>query len=109
MELAEIERIKSIPMFFIAGMGRSGTTLLQSLLDANAGILIPFESRLIITLNGKYAKVKHWSKSKILEFHNDLFCDAKYKTLWKVDHEKLKKDLLSVQESATFPLLCKIV
>jgi hypothetical protein len=103
------ETVERIPIFFIIGKGRSGTTLLQTQLDANPHVLIPLESRFIIHLQPTYGNVKRWTDEKILAFYNDLFSEIMFSNLWKVDREKLKSDLLSVKEKATFPLLCKIV
>lgn len=101
-------QVRDIPMFFIIGKGRSGTTLLQTLLDAHPHVLIPLESRFVIHLKSKYENVKRWSEEKILEFYHDLFTDIKFDTLWQVDKERLKRELLASAGNADFPLLCKI-
>lgn len=101
--------LSSIPMFFIIGKGRSGTTLLQTMLDANPHVLIPLESRFVIHLKSKYEHIKQWNAEKISAFYEDLFTDIKFSTLWQVDKEKLKRDLLSLDGQATFALLCKVV
>ncbi|WP_103919423.1 sulfotransferase [Candidatus Venteria ishoeyi] len=44
--------------FFIIGRPRSGTTLLQSILDAHPNILIPGESPLIMRLYMRYGHLK---------------------------------------------------
>lgn len=102
-------KVKDIPMFFIVGKGRSGTTLLQTLLDANPHVLIPLESRFVIHLKSKYESIEKWNEEKILEYYNDLFTDIKFSTLWQVNRERLKKELLAAGSEADFPLLCKIV
>ena len=38
-----IEEIEKIPFVFIVGRGRSGSTLLQNILDANKNVLMPIE------------------------------------------------------------------
>ena len=103
------EQVAAIPMFFIIGKGRSGTTLLQTLLDANPSVLIPVESRFIIHLKSKYAGVRRWNEKKILAFYNDLHTEVKFLLLWQVDGEKLKRDLLALKDKATFAMLCKVV
>ena len=49
----DIDEIEKIPFVFIVGRGRSGTTLLQNILDANEQALLPRESKLIIHLKQK--------------------------------------------------------
>lgn len=99
--------IKDIPVFFIVGRERSGTTLLQVLLDNHPNIVIPTESPFIRHLYRKYAHRARWSKNNVLEFFHDLL-EEPYMQLWHVDKEKLEHDLLSVTDPC-FASLCKTV
>lgn len=103
------KELDEIPMVFIVGKGRSGTTLLQTILDAHPDCIIPLESRLIIHLKSRYRHVKKWTPGLIKSFYNDLFSDLKFSTLWKVDKDKLLSDLLSLGTDADFASLCKVV
>ena len=51
-----------IQNFYILAMGRSGTTLLQSILDNHSGIVVPPESYFMIHLDKKYGSIKNWNK-----------------------------------------------
>lgn len=108
----DIERIEKLPVFFIISRGRSGSTLLRTLLDAHPNIIIPFQSRAIMFLYYKYESVKKWDNELLLSFYDDLLAMPKIKHL-NFNPEKLKQDLLAaVQVSAykiSFGLLCKIV
>lgn len=97
-----------IPVFFIVGRERSGTTLLQMLLDNHPSVVMPTESPFIKHLYRKYAKRDTWSEKIILEFYKDLL-DEPYLSLWDIDREKLKASLLALGEKASFASLCKTV
>lgn len=103
------KEIDAIPIFFIVGKGRSGTTMLQSILDAHPACIIPLETRFIIHLKSKYRSVSVWTDSRIRSFYNDLFTDLKFSTLWQVDKHKLLQELLFLGKEADFASLVKVV
>lgn len=102
------DTIKSIPIFFIIGRPRSGTTLLKTLFDAHPNVIIPPESPIILRLHGKYSKIKYWTGERLLDFYNDLL-EVKNIEIWKYDSEKLKNDILSCEGDFKFSDLCKIM
>lgn len=59
-----INEIEKLPMVFIIGRGRSGTTLLQTIMDAHPTIITANESPFIINLKQKYSKINQWSAEK---------------------------------------------
>ncbi len=59
---------KGIPIFFVVGRPRSGTTLLRTLFDAHPNVLVPPECQFIINLYPKYGKVTNWSKKNLESF-----------------------------------------
>ena len=69
----EGQALSSMPLFFIIGRPRSGTTLLRVLFEAHPHVLIPPESPFIISLYKKYGKVTTWDDRVIREFCEDLF------------------------------------
>lgn len=91
-------------LFFILGRERSGTTLLQNLLNNHAQIFIPEESAFIIFLRKKYASQK---KIHIEEFVNDLYKEP-YFVLWKIKKPELNKRLQQLKNQ-DFDALCKAV
>ncbi|HTB07328.1 MAG TPA: sulfotransferase [Bacteroidia bacterium] len=111
MELnsADIERIRKMPMNFVVGKERSGTTLLQVILNAHPNIVAPPESRFIVLLYNRYGAIKQWSEKNVLDFCNDLFREGLFKNQWGMDKLKLRDSLLSVKDSLSYPLLCKII
>ena len=50
----DISRVEAVPMNFVIGKERSGTTLLQVMLNAHPNIVAPPESRFIIMFYFKY-------------------------------------------------------
>jgi hypothetical protein len=99
--------IQDIPIFFIVGRERSGTTLLQVLLDNHPNVVIPTESPFIRHLYGRYAQRAQWNEKSILGFYCDLL-EEPYINLWHLDKEKLKHHLLSLRDPS-FGTLCKAV
>ena len=81
----EISSLKNLPFFYILSMGRSGSTLLEFLLDAHPGVNIPIESRFIIHLLSKYQGKMNWTSIEKLEFVKDLFQDEKLSKYWNLD------------------------
>jgi hypothetical protein len=105
-----IKEINEIPIVFIIGKGRSGTSLMQTILNAHLNVITINESPLIIHLKKKYFKVKKWDSSKIDEFIADLYCDMKFAFLWGIDAESLKEILKSYStDELNFNILCKII
>ena len=67
-----IKNIESLPLFFIIGRPRSGTTLLKTLFDAHPNVNIPIECPVFMALHNRYGETKYWSKNTLSLFYNDL-------------------------------------
>lgn len=107
MNISEIEKI---PFVFIVGRGRSGTTLLQNILDANKHVLMPIESRLIIYLKQKYFTKTKWNTNDVLGFIDDIYLDKKFRKYWNIKKELLQGKFLAIPlQKINFNLLCKII
>lgn len=103
-----MEEIKNIPIFFIVGRPRSGTTLLRTLFDAHPNVNIPPESQFIVNLFPKYGKKTNWTEKDILSFYKDLLNQWLFDT-WTMDYNTLKKALLSCEGRNTYGTICKTV
>jgi len=101
--------LNKVPFFYILSMGRSGSTLLEFLLDAHPNVNIPLESRFIIHLYYKYSNKKKWSSNDKKKFLIDLFKDKKLSSYWKIDKKKLERDILSTGSTVSFFELCRII
>ena len=66
------QKVEKIPVFFILGRPRSGTTLLRTLFDAHPNVATPVECAFIINMRQKYAKVTNWTKELLTSFHEDV-------------------------------------
>ena len=69
----ETEELKPIPIFFILGRPRSGTTLLRTLFDAHPNVKIPPEFPIILPLYQKFKNVKDWDENTIRKFVDLIF------------------------------------
>lgn len=105
----EFNTIKNIPMLFILGKGRSGTSLLQNMLDAHPAIIGPQESKFAVLLYPLFSDIKKWKKSDILLFVKCLYMEPLFANLWHIDKDELTNKLLSVMDLADYSILCKIV
>jgi len=97
-----------IPIFFIVGRPRSGTTLLRALFETNPNVCFPPECQFIINLYPKYGNLIKWERRDIISFIYDLQQQWLFKT-WKVDIEQLKEKLLGVREEISYGVVCKLV
>ena len=105
-----IEEINNIPFVFIVGRGRSGTTLLQNIIDSNENAVLARESKIIIHLKNKYFGVEKFDEQTIDELIADLYKDNFFNFFWEVDQEKLTKELKSYPTNQlTFSIVCKII
>jgi len=102
------EEIEKINLFFIIGRPRSGTTLLRTLMDAHANVIVPTESPFILILARKYKNITLWTEEIIKQFVHDIQVIWLYKTL-KLDINELQKNLLSLQGETDYFTICKAV
>lgn len=97
-----------LPVFFIIGRPRSGTTLIRHLLDAHPNILIPSECNFILALSGKYSHKKKFDRATLSSFLSDLRQTKAFSTL-SIDNEQLEKNIMSAPENISYQQLCKRV
>jgi len=88
-----------IPLFFIVSKGRSGSTLLLNLLDANPHVIVPLESTFLIHLYSKYKYIKKWDKRTIDSYLVDLYRIRKIRRRWKLDKEKIREELYDLLDN----------
>ncbi|MGD0711093.1 MAG: sulfotransferase [Bacteroidales bacterium] len=104
----DLSNINDIPLFFIIGRPRSGTTLLRTLLDAHPNVIVPTECPFILHLAKRYENVKNWDHNTINRFLEDL------KRMWLfpitgIDIELLRNDLYSISGIIDYLTICKVV
>lgn len=99
--------LKDTNLLFIVGRGRSGTSLLQTILNTHPQISVAPESQFIMFLRRRYQNTD-WSESKIEKFSRDLWLEERMEN-WHLEPEVLKQELLKHNENAEFATLCKEV
>jgi hypothetical protein len=90
-------------MLFIVGRGRSGTSLLQTILNTHPEISVAPESQFIMFLRKRYQNVK-WGDDRIKKFAKDLWLEERMQN-WHLDPVKLEKELLEI-ENPDFAKVC---
>jgi hypothetical protein len=103
-----VDKIKKIPMLFILGKERSGTSLLQNMLDAHPAIIGPPESKFAVLFYPRFSHIKKWREADILLFVESLYMEPLFVT-WHINKKELTEKLLSLKAYADYILLCKIV
>ncbi len=99
---------KNIPFFFIIGRPRSGTTLVQSLLDVHPNINIPGESPIILRLFMKYKDLKQLDDNTIKLLVDEVKNQPKIEN-WPMDFDRLKADLEKIKGPFDYQAFIKVV
>ncbi len=107
--LREIEEIRKIPMLLIFGKGRSGTTLLQSVLNAHPSVVAPPESKFMMVLYPKFRSIKKWSEKDALSFVEEVFNFPTFNNRWHMDKEVVTSYIMAAREQLDYALACKII
>lgn len=104
------KEVNNIPMFFIVGRARSGTTLLQTMLDSHPSLIVPGESCVLMHLKNKYYKCNRWNNETVDVFLEDIFEERKLSRFWNLNVEKIRTQIYQIPNNErTFTLLSKIV
>ena len=101
-------KLDDIRMAFIVSRGRSGSTLVQSILDAHPNICAPIEAKFVLHLATRYKKTTDWNNREIERFINDLYTNRKFRLFWGVSRKELSL-LFERYEVSSFKDACKVV
>lgn len=85
------DNIESVPMFFILGRTRSGTTMLRSMFDAHPNVAIPPEFPVLASLV-KFRR-ENWTLRTIDEFAGIVAISRKFPNM-RIDADKIKQTLI---------------
>ena len=97
-----------IPIFFIIGRPRTGTTLIQSLFDAHPDVIIPWECQFVLNLYPAYGQISVWETADLRQFYDDLLKQWQFST-WNIDHNQLLEALLKCTGERTYRDICQVV
>ena len=103
-----MEPFRKIPLFFIIGRPRTGTTLLQSLFDAHPQVIIPWECQFVLNLFPAYGKITNWKITDLQHFYEDLLRQWQFST-WNINHSELREALLQYTGEHTYRDICQVV
>jgi hypothetical protein len=105
----EIKEISAIPVLLVFGKSRSGTTLLQSVLNTHPNIVGPQESKFMMVLYPRYSKIKNWTEREILGFVEELFQFPLFSQRWNIDKKILTEYLQAAKFCLNYSLACRII
>ena len=89
----ETEDLSKIPLFFILGRPRSGTTLLTTLFNAHPNVRIAPELPTMLFLYQRFKKVKTWDETTIRSFVEYALDSVKFHTR-RVENLKIDKEFI---------------
>jgi hypothetical protein len=102
------DNLSKIPFFFVIGRPRSGTTLIQSILDAHPNIQIPGESTILFRLYSKYKNTERIDDALLEQLYEDIIKQPKI-NYWPMDYAKLKADLFELNGAFNFQKLMSVI
>lgn len=102
-------KITDLPICFILAKGRSGTTLLQTMLDAHPNTVAPFESRFIVHFFQKYHTKTSWTDQEKMRFIDDILQEQKIRDFWDIDIKSLRTKTLKLPHDTTYGQMCQQV
>lgn len=98
--------LKNLPLFFIVGRGRSGSTLLRSLFDAHPHVMIPLESRFVQFLYYFYPSKGSWTIETAQQAIRDIARGFEPPDLHKED---LERQMERHASDLSFDTFCKLI
>lgn len=103
-----LAELRAIPIYFIVGKGRSGTTLLSTILDSHPNVASATESRFLLLVWQKYKSMRRWKPEMAEEFYNTVLEDYRVKYLWEFE-ENFISQLKKMPPETTVQDLIKMV
>ena len=102
-----LEQIRAIPIIFIVGKGRSGTTLLSTILDSHPNVASATESRFLLLVWQRYKGLKKWDASSADEYLQTVKRDYHIELFWEFE-EGLLENLKQLPAEAKVQDLIKL-
>ena len=109
----ETDDLSKIPIFFILGRPRSGTTLLTTLFNAHPNVRIAPEFPAMLFMYQKFNKVKVWDEPTIRAFVEYALASVKFNTRrvenLKIDKEFIFRELLKYKDTGSIQVFLKSI
>ncbi len=99
---------KIVPLFFIIGRPRSGTTMLRYLLDAHPNVVIPGECNFILSLSRYYGQNVRLDSASLKQFP-EILSYSKHYSIFNIDEDKLKAEIEKLPQNPTLEELFQTV
>jgi len=110
------EDLSKIPIFFILGRPRSGTTLLTTLFNGHPNIRIAPEYPVMMLLYNKFKNVKTWDEATIRSFFDHAFYHSKNSRInerrvnnLNIDKEFIISELMKYKDVGTIQVFLKSI
>lgn len=103
-----LKELREIPILFIVGKGRSGTTLLSTIIDSHPNVASATESRFLLLIWQKYKRMKIWDAKNTQQFISDVKKDILVGYLWEFT-EGFEENIAALPKEATIQDLIKLV
>jgi hypothetical protein len=103
-----LEELRAIPIFFIVGKGRSGTTLLSTILDSHPNVASATESRFLLLIWQKYKNLKEWKPEDAEEYFESVKKDLMVFHMWEFNNGLLD-NLKALPKEAAVQDLIKLI
>ena len=103
-----LEELRAIPVFFIVGKGRSGTTLLSTILDSHPNVASATESRFLLLIWQKYKNLRNWDGENAEQFITDVKKDVLVNLMWEFT-DGFADNLKKLSKEAEIQDLIKLV
>ncbi len=107
-----LERIEQFELVFIATFGRSGSTLLQMMLNQHPQVIATLEQPFILVTYHYFHQKKNWSDRDIKKFIRQIWLrKSAMKYQWGINEDDLEQDLIQLRNSGrlNFRNACKCV
>ncbi len=107
-----LKRLEEVKLHFIITFGRSGSTLLQSMLNGHPQVLATLEQQFFLVNYRYFHKKTNWVDKDIALFVENIWLRKKEMAyLWKIDEDLLIRQLKILREhhKLTYRNACKLV